>query len=184
MRLLNIHGYKGSPENSAKKALVACGYDVVSFAIDYDASSPTHIYDMLAYRVCDEHIDAVVGTSFGGFFALLLSAQREIPALLINPAIVPGMYLPELGYKRDFDIRELHKLSCRLKDIDMRLISTIVGEDDEVIDSVDYTEALLHNSRFIKVPGGKHSGDTLGLESILSSRGKEFFEDRLKYYFV
>ena len=47
------------------------------------------------------------------------------------------------------------------------------SDDDEIIDTHDFTEHLLKNSRFCRIPGGHHSGATLPLndyfKEVLSS---------------
>ena len=183
LRILNIHGYRGSRFNSAYQALVN-DYDVVSPEIDYDAERPGRILGDLRALVVTQKIDAIVGTSLGGFFALVLCANMDLPTLTINPALVPGMYLPGLGYKRPGGIRGLFNLGCDLECLDRRYISTIVGTEDEVIDSHDYTRLILGNNRFIEVPGGKHSGSTLGLGAIIKERGVELFNDIASKDFV
>ena len=47
MKILNIHGYKGSAENSACLVLKELGHDVISPQIDYDAENPEKILDEL-----------------------------------------------------------------------------------------------------------------------------------------
>lgn len=181
MRVLNIHGYKGSSENSAARAWET--FDdvvVISLSIDYDALSPTEIFRELKKTVKEDNIDVICGTSLGGFFAALLCERFELPTLLINPALLPEVLLPELGYDRPYGAREFRDLNLKyMRDLDLRYVSTIIGTEDEVITTLDHTRMVLKNSRFVEVDGGKHSGSTLNLEAILRKYRKEWFDDLL-----
>ena len=47
MKILNIHGYKGSSENSACSALKNLGFEVISPEINYDSLAPEKVYENL-----------------------------------------------------------------------------------------------------------------------------------------
>lgn len=169
MKILNIHGYKGSAENSACLVLKEMGLDVISPQIDYDAESPQKILDKLKNIFTENKPDYIVGTSLGGFFALLLSAEYNIPVILVNPCLMPFITLPELNHSRD--VSGFIRLFGNFADIRQENISAIIGGQDDVI---DYHNSLTR--KFIKnctvVPDGKHSGATLPL--------KEFFGETIK----
>lgn len=179
MKLLNIHGYHGNPENSAYSAARKADIQVVSPTIDYDNEDPTRILNRLSRLFVEEHCEGVIGTSLGGFYAMLLCSAFSVPTVLINPAMVPGLVLPTLGYTRPAGVREMKKLENRFLDLDLRNITTIIGTEDEIIDKNmrNYTRTLLHNRRFYEVPGGKHSGSTLNLDEMFRTHRKEWFDD-------
>lgn len=179
MRILNIHGYRGRVDNSLYKALKAAGYDVESYKMPYDEGySPKTLLMMLEDKVRDPRrgITAIAGTSLGGFFALLLSIKFELPALVVNPALLPAAQLPSLDNFSRYDLHDYFELQAKLVDVDRRLVSTVVGESDEVIGNLAYTELVLGNSRFFSIQGGKHSGSTLPLERIVQDHRKEIFD--------
>ena len=70
---INIHGYHGSSENSAYYVLKDIGCNVISPALDYDSEAPDKILDKLSGIIQKNELDAIIGTSYGGFFAVLLS---------------------------------------------------------------------------------------------------------------
>lgn len=178
MCVLNIHGYHGRADNSLYQALVANNYDVLSYKMDYDGGkSPRALLDMLEAQIRnpEQGITAIAGTSLGGFYALLLSIRFDLPVLVVNPALLPAVQLPTLGKPTHADLREYFELQADLVNVDRRLVSTIVGEADEIIDTLSYTELVLKNSRFFSVPNGKHSGSTLPLEDIIQNHGEEIF---------
>lgn len=166
MRVLNIHGYQGSAENSAYIALQSIGCEILSPQIDYDAEEPEPILDQLAGIAEKKKIELLVGTSLGGFFAAVLSADLNLPVILVNPCMLPFLHLPRIGYQGD--ITSLIRLFGKLALIDRGKVSCIVGAEDELIDSHDFDERLFGNSRFRIIAGGGHSGATLPL--------KEYFE--------
>lgn len=175
VKVLNIHGYQGNAANSAYQALRECDFDIVSLQIDYDRSSPESIMQMLNSQFTNNFCDAVVGTSLGGFFAALISVKNECPCVLINPCLMPFLHLPRLGYKDDDGVLEYIRLFSGIADIDSQLISTIVGGQDELIDTHDFTRRIFQNERYIVVPEGKHSGSTLPLNDIFKDHLESFF---------
>lgn len=165
MKLLNIHGYKGSAENSAYEALTALGHETASPELEYDLLSPDETLDILLRKAGECGAEMLVGSSLGGFYAAVLSVRLGLPAVLVNPCLMPFLHLPRLGYVGD--VRPFIRLFGELADIDGTKISVIVGGSDEVIDTHDMTRNLLKNSRFEVVPNGRHSGSTLPLKSFL-----------------
>lgn len=170
MKILNIHGYNGNSENSACCVLKNIGCDVISPAINYDIESPEKTLEKLYNIIIENKPDVITGTSYGGFFAVLLSIKSNLPVILVNPCFLPFIYLPRLGYKQD--IKALFPMFSVLSELDINKVSTIIGGNDEIIDTHDFTKNLLYNDRFVVFPEGKHSGATLPL--------KKFFTDILK----
>lgn len=76
---------------------------------------------------------------------------------------MPFVYLPRLGFKGD--IQPYISMFSRIAEIKNQNVSAIVGGQDDVIDSHDFTENLFRNERFRIIPDGRHSGATLPLES-------------------
>ena len=172
MQILNIHGYHGSQKNSAYTALSELGCDLISPSIDYDETSPENILGQLRYILADRRPDVVVGTSLGGFFAAVLSAEHDLPAILVNPCLMPFYHLPKLGFEGD--VIDFIAPFGSLSELDRSLVSCIVGDADEVLGDHSFTEMLTRNSRFRRVPNGKHSGASLPLA--------EYFDEVLRYY--
>lgn len=68
MIILNIHGYRGNPDNASSTALKELNHEVVLPSIDYDAETPDNIYKNLSVILSEKSVDIIVGTSLGGFF--------------------------------------------------------------------------------------------------------------------
>lgn len=166
MKILNIHGYKGSAKNSAYEALTALGHEAASPELDYDMLLPDETLEILLREAGECGAEMLVGSSLGGFYAAVMSVRLGLPAVLVNPCLMPFLHLPRLGYVGE--IRPFIKLFGDLADIDSEKISVIVGDSDEVIDTHDMTRNLLKNSRFEVIPNGRHSGSTLPLESFFA----------------
>ena len=166
MKILNIHGCGGRPQNCAYAALQANGCDsIIAPEIDYEAP-PLIIIRQLRQSVRRWDIDLIVGTSLGAFYAAVLSVELDLPVILVSPFLMPFLTFPE--YVKDY-----LDYTSRLKELDLGNVSCIIGEDDEEIDHT-FTRNLLENERFRSIPGGGHSGATLPL--------KEFFGEMLPYY--
>ena len=172
LNILNIHGYHGSSENAAYAALEKrCG-NITSPSLDYDAKSPESIADDLRNIIKDRKIDVIVGTSLGGFYAAFLSAEYNIPVILINPCLLPFLHLPRLGYEGA--IISFISMFGTLTALKNEKICCIVGDADEILDTNDFTERLCSNEHFRRIPGGKHSGATLPLN--------EYFDEIFSYF--
>ena len=167
--ILNIHGYRGSAQNSLYKSLTDTGYEVYTVEVDYDKFNPTEIMSGLSHIIEKVGVRGVAGTSLGGFFALCCSAKYQIPALLVNPATTPELILPALGYKNIAAPRSFLEVRAVLGNYNPALVTAILGKDDEVITDKaikEYTRRILNSRRTISVPGG-HSGSTLPLTELL-----------------
>lgn len=172
MKILNIHGYTGSAENSACSVLRRIGCEVVSPQLDYDSMLPENILDTLGRQITENNIGCIAGTSLGGFFGAVLSARLGIPVILVNPCLMPFVTLPRLDFKGN--IRSYVSLFSEIANMDISGTSTIIGGRDDVIDYHDFTENLLRNKNFRIVPDGRHSGATLPLE--------QYFKEVLRQY--
>ncbi|MDE5582949.1 MAG: hypothetical protein K2J08_04530 [Ruminococcus sp.] len=166
MKIMNIHGYKGSAENSAFNALKNLGHEVVSPCIDYDSGNAYKIYEKIRKIFVDSNFDCVVGTSLGGFFALYLATNfYGVKYFLVNPCVMPFLTLPRLEFEENITeyIDLFHKF-CNLEKSFYGTVSAVIGGDDEIIDYHDFTQKIIGKDNCIIVPDGKHSGATLNLE--------------------
>lgn len=178
VKVFNIHGYHGTAENSLFNALKANNIETGGITVDYDSKDPVAIFELLCKEFENRGYTAVSGTSFGGFFAMAVSARYSVPVLLVNPATVPGVILPQLGYSREQGVREMCWIEYNFfKNLNLNLISTVIGLEDEVIapEFRAFTKSLLKNDRFYEIEGGKHSGYTLPLEELIRDH-KEWFD--------
>lgn len=75
MNVLNIHGYSGTAENTNYSILHEAGYNVNSFAIDYDSCAASDVEEFLLAAVKVYQIGLIVATSYGSYFANILSAK-------------------------------------------------------------------------------------------------------------
>ena len=104
--------------------------------------------------------------------------MKQCPTVFINPCLMPFVYLPRLGYNNRNGVIEFSEMFSDITKLNTELVSTIIGEADEIIDTHDYTKTLLYNSRYFLVPNGKHSGFTLPLKEIFEQNRDKFFTDR------
>ena len=176
MKILNIHGYRGSCENSSFAALSALGAEMISPQIDYDKQSPDEILLFLNNLWQKHNCQAIVGTSLGGFYAALLSIKHHAKTVLINPCLLPFLLLPQIEESQNTLLFDYLRLFADISKVDKNQILVIIGEQDEVISTHDFTQNLLGKSRCICVPNGKHSGWTLPLEQIFQQHKEWLFQ--------
>jgi alpha/beta superfamily hydrolase len=88
--ILYLHGYNGSL-TSAKQTILERYGNVVAPTIDYNNSQ--FFKKLLPFA---QSADVIIGSSFGGYTAHLLSLLYNKPALLFNPAFVTKSPAPNL----------------------------------------------------------------------------------------
>lgn len=174
MKILNIHGYGGTPENGFYHALREYGVsEIISPGFDYDRQSPGAVWIQLNALFDQEQPDAVTGSSLGGYYAALICAVKGTRALLVNPCLIPQLTLPRLGFRERSFIREYMQLGAHLGVL--KNAYAILGGQDDVVDYHDFTRFLLPEGHCIIVPGGGHRGSSLPLTDLLRSYGDTFF---------
>lgn len=143
MRILNLHGFSGSSENTNYRMIrqASPGSEIVSETIDYENTSPKAIIK----KYCnDGAFDIVVGNSFGGFLAYVIGAKLDVKTVLTNPCVPPADYITKLleSYRYTDELEELwnryhgKNYNCHV----------LLGRDDEVIDPHN-TYRLLSGNR-------------------------------------
>ena len=81
---------------------------IVSLQIDYVITSPIEILERLkGYK----NVSCIVGNSFGGFFAYVLSNIYNIPSLLVNPCIPPDRYNGKMEYINSVSWMNIRRLT-------------------------------------------------------------------------
>ncbi len=174
MKILNIHGYHGSRENAAYSALTSLGFETVSPQTDYDRQPPEQVLGSLRDTISSENVRMLVGTSYGGLFAGVLSAETGLPAVLVNPCFLACYHLPLLGYEGD--VTPLTGMLGALAELDKSRVRCIIGGSDEIVTTHEFTKRFLGRECITVVPGGMHSGATLGLTEYFGSLAENWHE--------
>ena len=110
------------------------------------------------------HIDTIIGSSLGGFYATYVAEKYEMKAVLLNPSTEPWKTLaPYVGWQKRFCDEKLFVFkSDYLDDLHSFKMSPYKGEyllllqsEDEVL---DYTKAqsLYNTHKVIVEYGGNH----------------------------
>lgn len=148
--ILNLHGFNGKSHNTNYKLLCNTYSEdmILSPQIDYATTSPAEILERLKKY---KNISYIVGNSFGGFYAYVLSNMCGIPCLLVNPCIPPARYIPSLveGYTYTDELINLMDKNF----FNQQPVYMILGMDDTVL-SPGYTEKLLDVTKVWKINGG------------------------------
>lgn len=88
MRILYIHGFasSGASPKAVELRGMFPGADVVSPSLHH---RPLQDLGMLCRLIEDEGMDAVVGSSLGGFYALAVACRYAVRVCAINPSLFP-----------------------------------------------------------------------------------------------
>ena len=85
--ILYIHGY-GSTGNAVKGQLLRTMFPqhrILSPTLDYNRLTPYQVHFQLRQIIDTEHVDMIVGSSFGGYHALCCSTFFTGPIWAVNP---------------------------------------------------------------------------------------------------
>ena len=153
MNILNIHGYAGKAENTNYTILHEAGYNVTGFTIDYDSCSAIDVEEFLTAAIKVYNIDIIVATSYGSYFANILSAKFDIPFIATNPCVSPSVSLYNIS--PDYCKREMPYYRLRddayVKNWENGIF--ILGDNDEVLDHT-ITQKMIGKAKTYTVSGG------------------------------
>lgn len=148
--VLNLHGLNGSAHNTNYELLLEMysKEKIISPQIDYAGMSPVKILDILKQN---DDIDYIVGNSFGGFYAYVLSNVCNVPCLLVNPCIPPEKYIPVLVKEYPFTDELIYLM--KMYSNNPQTVYMILGIDDDVLSPTD-TEQIVDFTKVWKISGG------------------------------
>jgi uncharacterized protein len=84
MNILYLHGLDSNLSDEKRQILEKFG-KVIAPNLDYREN--VNSIDFLFNEYKNENIDAIIGSSMGGFAGFYLSKMFQVPALLFNPAL-------------------------------------------------------------------------------------------------
>lgn len=133
-KVLYIYGY-GSDENSstAKSLQNVLGYDYKVSTVYYGQLQPNEAIEYLSNYICENGIDAVIGSSLGGFYALQLLSD-ETSTVVINPCMKPSVELPKIGCPAEIAERFKRYENYYENYNEKKNVYGLFGTDDELID--------------------------------------------------
>lgn len=104
INVLYIHGFGSSADSSSQKItqLEKEFVNVYRVAPDYTLGYDSIVKEVLDYvkRINaeqDEFIDAIIGTSMGGYLSAVIAKVLSVPFVCINPVIYPNITLEKYG---------------------------------------------------------------------------------------
>jgi predicted esterase YcpF (UPF0227 family) len=133
----------------------------------HPAAAMDHLHGLLERRP----VDALIGSSLGGFYATALNLRRPLPTVLINPVVRPHELLADhLGPQRRWcDSAEFHVGPDYLQALrglqrdsltDSEAYLVLLQQGDEVLDYRD-AAAYYRDQDVIEIAGGSHRFDHL-----------------------
>ena len=178
-KVLFIYGYGGSPQSRfctlIREALPKGEYNVL--CPQYPQEDCNRANDFLLKYIDENNIDLVIGTSLGGFIALILDTR--VPTIVLNPCMVPSVELPKLKPRPDHpdDVRPSAEMIATYKPfepsafnkeaIKRRLIVGMFAENDELL-GMKYKDAFIDCYDRVRYMPGGHHGNIEAIPSIVS----------------
>lgn len=158
--LVYIHGYGSTGDSETAQGLrrlLSEKFDVA--APTYNGSNPIEAAMTIeaAIPIAETRNIVLTGTSLGGFFANYFARKHDLPAILINPALVPSQALAE--FRKAQPILDAYQ---RLEDEERGFTAMpprqlIVGLKDDILDPQENCRALKDVAEVIEVPMGHHA---------------------------
>ncbi len=117
MKTLYIHGLESYPKPEKVKIMENAGLEVIAIHLHY--KNQPDAYELLKIESLRNHVEFIVGSSFGGYLGYWLAEDLGIPCLLFNPAI-------QLGSRIDVTVPRIRDLMCRERYV-------VIGSKDEIV---------------------------------------------------
>lgn len=168
--ILNIHGFRSWGAN-AKAAFLRETFAGVKIVSPNLPLSPLESLEVLEKAVddCPEPLEMIVGSSLGGFYAYVMCCRHRVPAVLLNPAVVPFIHLAEaIGPVENVYTKETAEWTrehcLELRDLfcenayraDGRLVHAFVTLDDETLEPRLARAFFRFHGSLVELPWGTH----------------------------
>jgi len=168
--ILNIHGFRSCGDN-AKAAFLRDLFPEVQIVSPTLPLAPHKALEVLEREIerCGKPLEMIVGSSLGGFFAYVLCCRYRVPAVLLNPAVVPFVHLAEaVGPVENACTGEPGTWTAEgclaLKDLfcetasraEGTLVHVFLTADDEVLEPRLTRAFFRFHGRLVELPWGTH----------------------------
>ena len=133
INILYIHGYNSNSESETARVLAS---ELGSYATVYHPTfegNPIDIEKQINEYIMAHHINLIVASSLGGFFALRLNSYFKI---VINPCVEPHKYLNQSPFVDKY--KEMEKTLFSLVDCEERALTYgVFSRADELFSYYD-----------------------------------------------
>lgn len=168
--ILNIHGFRSCGDN-AKAAFLRDLFPEVQIVSPTLPLAPHKALEVLESEIerCGKPLEMIVGSSLGGFYAYVLCCRYRVPAVLLNPAVVPFVHLVEAvgpvenactgepGTWTAEDCLALKDLFCETAyRAEGTLVHVFLTADDEVLEPRLTRAFFRFHGRLVELPWGTH----------------------------
>ena len=168
--ILYLHGFTSGPQSHKAQALAARMNERGlgdRFICPQLPAAPKEAITLAANLAELHDVDAVVGSSLGGYYATWIAETRNLRAVLVNPAVVAHLSLQKyVGPQRWLYTGESFEFTLdhvkQLREIEVPVLARperfwlLAEEGDETL---DYRDAVRRyaGARQTVLPGGDHS---------------------------
>lgn len=174
MKLLYLHGFRSSP--ASDKAIAVANYcqirGIATPIMPQLPTSPKDSIKLCESLITEHHIDAVCGSSLGGFYAMYLAEKFHLRCAVINPAITPWQELKDAQLQKRYTVDDITKTDAVrylaelmhyhtpvLTELSRYLL--LVATADEVLNPAQM-QTHLEGATQIIIEGGSHALNDFG----------------------
>ena len=189
--ILYLHGFRSGPASTKARQLAARMAELGLAEAFWCPQLPVSAREAIELverqiarcRATGDAAPTLVGSSLGGYYATWLAERHDLPAVLVNPAVVAPLSLePYLGRQTNLYTGEAFDFTAahiqELRELEVPTLTSperywvLVQEGDEVLD-YRHAVAKYAGARQTVLPGGDHSFTRWGdyLDEILRFAG-------------
>ena len=137
-KILYIHGFNSAGGGHKAQELQRMFPDWQVLSPTFDYKDPAGVQKKLDSLVRTQRVNAVMGTSLGGFFAIYCAKKHKLPAMIINPAFRPSETLAKhLGNQKNFVTKEEYQFTAAD-------LAKFADFERKVFDKLPCDDTLLH----------------------------------------
>jgi hypothetical protein len=188
--IIYLHGFRSAPASHKAQSLARRMRErgfAQAFWCEQLPHEPARAVALIEHAIeaarerCPQRAPTLVGSSLGGFYATHLAERHDLPAVLVNPAVVAPITLEDwIGELDNFYTGErfsfTHEHVAQLRALDVPAITRperywlLVEQGDEVL---DYRDAVrrYRGARQTVLEGGDHG----------FSRWQEYLDDVIDF---
>ncbi len=152
-KILYIHGFNSAGGGHKAQELQKMFPDWQVLSPTFDYKDPAGVQKKLDSLVRTQRVNAVMGTSLGGFFAIYCAKKHKLPAMIINPAFRPSETLAKhLGKQKNFVTKEEYQFTAADQFVfnlwfataTHRFLAKFADFERKVFDKLPCDDTLLH----------------------------------------
>ena len=155
-KILYIHGFNSAGGGHKAQELQKMFPDWQVLSPTFDYKDPAGVQKKLDSLVRTQRVNAVMGTSLGGFFAIYCAKKHKLPAMVINPAFRPSETLAKhLGKQKNYVTKEEYQFTAgdlaKFADFERKVFDKLPCDDTLLHFALSTDDELLGDHHYLEV---------------------------------